>query len=243
MSRKFGIANPGVPIIFIGNSTLLGESEITDRFESEILIEKQRLAFCNETVQSVMQNVNSTCTQKFSATQPSDSHLRCCSRQCQSLRSSRAGLLVDSDGCCREQEAHHACRWSLYHGYVPVSPFRRNRPILGIFSVRILTDFCSYRGGNRTSSGNNNGHRCASEQGDLFSLYTGIAERTTRKLYQVSVNSGSIRTRTPCGNPWLLMYRWYLYQHPRSYGQGDDNNVRVAMACTCTTLSISYPLS
>jgi cytochrome c biogenesis protein CcdA len=63
MSRKFGIVNPGVPIIFIGNSTLLGESEITDRFESEILIEKQRIAFCNETVPSVMQNENSTCTQ------------------------------------------------------------------------------------------------------------------------------------------------------------------------------------
>jgi cytochrome c biogenesis protein CcdA/glutaredoxin len=64
MSRKFGVANPGVPVIFIGNSTLLGDTEINDRFESEILIEKQRLASCNGTAQSVTPNTDPTCTEE-----------------------------------------------------------------------------------------------------------------------------------------------------------------------------------
>jgi cytochrome c biogenesis protein CcdA/glutaredoxin len=64
MSRKYGVANPGVPVIFIGNSTLLGDTEINDRFESEILIEKQRLASCNGTARSVTPNTDPTCTQE-----------------------------------------------------------------------------------------------------------------------------------------------------------------------------------
>lgn len=44
MSSRYGIQNPGVPTIFIGNKVLVGEVEITDRFESEILNERQRIA-------------------------------------------------------------------------------------------------------------------------------------------------------------------------------------------------------
>ena len=61
MSRKFGVANPGVPLIFIGNSTLIGDAEISERFESEILAEKQRLASCNGTAQPVTPNTDPTC--------------------------------------------------------------------------------------------------------------------------------------------------------------------------------------
>ena len=64
MSRKYGVVNPGVPVIFIGNSTLLGDIEINDRFESEILIEKQRLASCNGTAPSVTPNTDPTCTKE-----------------------------------------------------------------------------------------------------------------------------------------------------------------------------------
>ena len=49
MSGKYSIASPGVPLIFIGNVSLLGDDEITNRFESEIRIEKQRLASGNGT--------------------------------------------------------------------------------------------------------------------------------------------------------------------------------------------------
>jgi cytochrome c biogenesis protein CcdA/glutaredoxin len=66
MSWKYGIANPGVPLIFIGNSTLSGDVEIAKRFESEILIEKQRLASCNGTAQPVTPEKDPTCTQESS---------------------------------------------------------------------------------------------------------------------------------------------------------------------------------
>ncbi|MDP2796949.1 MAG: cytochrome c biogenesis protein CcdA [Methanoregula sp.] len=64
MSRKYGIANPGVPLIFIGNSALIGDVEITDRFEYEILLEKQRLLSCNGTAQSVTPVRDPSCTQE-----------------------------------------------------------------------------------------------------------------------------------------------------------------------------------
>ena len=44
LSTRYGISNPGVPSIFIGNSVLIGESQIATRFESEILAERQRIA-------------------------------------------------------------------------------------------------------------------------------------------------------------------------------------------------------
>lgn len=62
LSNKYGIANPGVPIIFIGNASLMGDVEITNRFESEILLEKQRLASCNTTAQPVTPEAEPACT-------------------------------------------------------------------------------------------------------------------------------------------------------------------------------------
>ena len=64
MSGKYGIASPGVPLIFIGNTSLLGDIEITNRFESEILIEKERLASCNGTAVPVTSEKDPTCTQE-----------------------------------------------------------------------------------------------------------------------------------------------------------------------------------
>ena len=66
MSRKFGVANPGVPLLFIGNSTLIGDIEITERFESEILAEKERIASCNTTSQPVTPEKDPTCPQDSS---------------------------------------------------------------------------------------------------------------------------------------------------------------------------------
>ncbi len=44
MSSRYGIANPGVPTIFIGNTVLVGEVEVTNRLEPEILAERERAA-------------------------------------------------------------------------------------------------------------------------------------------------------------------------------------------------------
>jgi cytochrome c biogenesis protein CcdA/glutaredoxin len=62
MSRQYSISSPGVPLIFIGNVSLLGDIEITDRFESEILVEKQRLASCNSTLPPVIPEEEPVCT-------------------------------------------------------------------------------------------------------------------------------------------------------------------------------------
>jgi len=44
ISSRYGIANPGVPTVFIGNGVYIVESEITNRFEPAILAERQRIA-------------------------------------------------------------------------------------------------------------------------------------------------------------------------------------------------------
>jgi glutaredoxin len=49
LGRTYGISNPGVPILFIANHVLVGDVEITDRLETDILAEQQRLASCNST--------------------------------------------------------------------------------------------------------------------------------------------------------------------------------------------------
>ena len=69
MSKKYGVAS-GVPLIFIGNTALVGDVEITNRFEPEILIEKQRLAFFNGTTQPVTPVKDSTVTQESALSLP-----------------------------------------------------------------------------------------------------------------------------------------------------------------------------
>jgi cytochrome c biogenesis protein CcdA len=49
MSRKYALANAGIPTIFIGDQALVGETEIRNRFEERILAEKARIASCNTT--------------------------------------------------------------------------------------------------------------------------------------------------------------------------------------------------
>lgn len=49
MSRQYATSNAGIPLIFIGDQALIGETAIRDRFEAAILAEKERLASCNTT--------------------------------------------------------------------------------------------------------------------------------------------------------------------------------------------------
>ncbi len=65
MTKKYGVASR-VPLIIIGNSAFSGDVEITNRFEPEILIEKQRLLSCNDTVQPVTPVKDSNYTQESS---------------------------------------------------------------------------------------------------------------------------------------------------------------------------------
>ncbi len=47
LSSRFNISNPGVPTLFIGNQVLIGEAEITNRFEAGIRSEEVRIASGN----------------------------------------------------------------------------------------------------------------------------------------------------------------------------------------------------
>lgn len=49
MNREYNTSNSGIPVIFIGNSALVGETEIRDHFEERILAETERAASCNIT--------------------------------------------------------------------------------------------------------------------------------------------------------------------------------------------------
>jgi cytochrome c biogenesis protein CcdA/thiol-disulfide isomerase/thioredoxin len=44
LSSRYNISNPGVPTLFIGDQVLIGEAEITNRFEAEIRAEEARIA-------------------------------------------------------------------------------------------------------------------------------------------------------------------------------------------------------
>ncbi|MCK9631518.1 MAG: hypothetical protein M0R30_07725 [Methanoregula sp.] len=47
MSRQYATNNAGIPVIFIGEQVLIGDTAIRDRFEESILAEKTRIASCN----------------------------------------------------------------------------------------------------------------------------------------------------------------------------------------------------
>jgi cytochrome c biogenesis protein CcdA/glutaredoxin len=49
MNRQYNISNSGIPVIFIGDRILVGETEIKNHFEERILAEKERYASCNTT--------------------------------------------------------------------------------------------------------------------------------------------------------------------------------------------------
>jgi cytochrome c biogenesis protein CcdA len=50
MSRQYGIENPGIPELVIGNHMLVGDTEIKDHFEERIHEEQQNFPSCNSTV-------------------------------------------------------------------------------------------------------------------------------------------------------------------------------------------------
>jgi len=46
LTRASGLGNAGIPAIFIGNTSLIGDGEIRDHLETDILAEQARLAAC-----------------------------------------------------------------------------------------------------------------------------------------------------------------------------------------------------
>jgi cytochrome c biogenesis protein CcdA len=64
MSRQYGISSNGVPTIYIGTTAMIGDVDIKNRFEATILAEKERIASCNGTAQSVTPVRDPNCTQE-----------------------------------------------------------------------------------------------------------------------------------------------------------------------------------
>jgi cytochrome c biogenesis protein CcdA len=49
MCRQYGISNSGVPVLFVGNTAMVGDADIKNRFEPAIIAERERIASCPST--------------------------------------------------------------------------------------------------------------------------------------------------------------------------------------------------
>jgi cytochrome c biogenesis protein CcdA len=49
LSQQYALSNAGIPAVFIGETPLIGETEIKDHLEERILAEKERITSCNTT--------------------------------------------------------------------------------------------------------------------------------------------------------------------------------------------------
>jgi cytochrome c biogenesis protein CcdA len=68
MNRQYNTSNPGIPVIFIGNNALVGETEIRDHFEDRILAETERAASCNITATGPLSSAENCTTAATSLT-------------------------------------------------------------------------------------------------------------------------------------------------------------------------------
>jgi len=59
MNNQYATGNSGIPVVFIGDTALVGEDQIRDHFEEEIRAEQQRLAGNNTTYPAVSQTGHS----------------------------------------------------------------------------------------------------------------------------------------------------------------------------------------
>ena len=53
MSHGYAVENAGIPAIFIGNQALIGDVDISDHLEADVLAEQIRLAACNKTTPAI----------------------------------------------------------------------------------------------------------------------------------------------------------------------------------------------
>jgi cytochrome c biogenesis protein CcdA len=62
MSRQYGISSAGVPALFIGTAAMVGDADITNRFEAVIIAEKERIASCTSTTPETVTAPDPTCS-------------------------------------------------------------------------------------------------------------------------------------------------------------------------------------
>jgi cytochrome c biogenesis protein CcdA len=61
MNRQYGISSAGVPSLFIGTTAMVGDADITNRFEAVIIAEKERIASCTSTTPDTVTAPDPTC--------------------------------------------------------------------------------------------------------------------------------------------------------------------------------------
>jgi len=61
MNNQYATGNSGIPVVFIGNTALVGEDQIRDHFEDQIIAEQQ-LGGCNTTLPALNAGSQASCT-------------------------------------------------------------------------------------------------------------------------------------------------------------------------------------
>jgi len=70
MNRQYNTGNSGIPVIFIGDQALVGETEIKDHFEERILAEEQRTAPCTSNAPALSNLRHENCSPATSLSVP-----------------------------------------------------------------------------------------------------------------------------------------------------------------------------
>ena len=230
LSQASGVQNPGVPIIFIGKDVLIGDLEITSRFEAEIVAERERIASCNTTVPVNPSPVDPGCA-------PATPSL--------SLPLVIFAALVDSTNPCglsvlvflliSMAAAGDKKRILLVGGAYIAAMFLFHLLVgIGLFSVFSLSGLA----------------KIFSLIGGAVALILGVITIAdllrNRETFLLSIPEsrkgllgnyirmasppGSVYPRHPGRGPRVHLHRGHLHQHPRAHGQGHDRHERAAVA-------------
>ncbi len=70
MNRQYNTGNSGIPVIFIGDQALVGETEIKDHFEERILAEEQRTVPCTSNAPTLSNLRQENCSPATSLSVP-----------------------------------------------------------------------------------------------------------------------------------------------------------------------------
>lgn len=70
MNRQYNTGNSGIPVIFIGDQALVGETEIKDHFEERILAEEQRTTPCTSNASPLSSQHQENCSHAASLSIP-----------------------------------------------------------------------------------------------------------------------------------------------------------------------------
>ena len=238
ISSRYGIANPGVPTIFIGSGVLIGESEIANQFEPAILAERQRIASGTPANHINLTPVNPGSQPAAPALSP---YMVVFAALVDSMNPCGLSVLVFL--LISMAAAGDRKRILLVGGVYIAAMFLFHLFVgIGLFSAFALSGLS----------------KPFSIIGGVIALVLGIitladvlrnketyllsipesGKGSARDLYPEGHVPGSVRPRDPGRHPGFFLYRGHLHQHPRAHGQGHDGHdgtplARPLQPCVC----------